>query len=101
MPFTIILHFILGKAKAFSLGLFPNPLFHTTTDSSEQASVDPRTCTCRYLGKGVGKAVENINQTISPGIAVSLSSTYLAVADSQSRCLMCVKDDSCLMCSFV
>ena len=25
----------------------------------------------RYLGKGVGKAVENINKTISPGIAVS------------------------------
>ena len=24
----------------------------------------------RYLGKGVGKAVENINKTISPGIAV-------------------------------
>ena len=34
---------------------------------------------CRYLGKGVRKAVENINKIISPGIAVS---SYHSLHDS-------------------
>ena len=64
-------HGMLPNTSAPPLDHFTWPFFlmSAVLIPNEYRGIE-RTCCLRYLGKGVTKAVENINKTISPGIAV-------------------------------